>query len=74
MERAVLDNLVRRIREELDELIPPPQEEKIEPLTIRRTLQNPDEVDSLSDELRRYIRRANCPVDVEIKAEPEGER
>lgn len=74
MERAVLDNLVRRIREELDELIPPPQEEKIEPLTIRRTLQNPDEVDSLSDELRRYIRRANRPVDVEIKAEPEGER
>jgi len=74
MERAVLDNLVRRIREELDELIPPPQEEEIEPLTIRRTLQNPNEVDSLSDELRRYIRRANRPVDVEIKAEPERER
>ncbi|MGY4706950.1 BREX system P-loop protein BrxC [Candidatus Bipolaricaulota sp. J31] len=72
MEKAVLDSLVRRIRDELEELIPSPQEEEIEPLTIECILQSPDEVDSLADELRRYIKRANRSVNVEIKAEPKG--
>lgn len=55
---------------QLDSLLPKPPVEEIEPLDVRRTVQGEGEVDALADELRRYCRRTQRPVEVSLKANP----
>ena len=76
---ALDPSLVHLLRQEveakLDNLLPKPSPEKVEPLSLERTVREPKEVTELAGELRRYVRRAGRPVRVRIEARPErGER
>ncbi|NLG80270.1 MAG: BREX system P-loop protein BrxC [Firmicutes bacterium] len=63
----------RLVENVLDDLVPRPAGENVEPFVLRRTISQETDLDALSEELRRYWRRAGCPVEVEVKARTGGE-
>ena len=63
----------REVEAELDRLLPRPRREHIQPLTLTRTVREEREIDTLTDELRRYVRRAGRPVQLTVRAEAEEE-
>lgn len=69
LSRTVVTEAARRVEAALDALMPKPPVETIKPLSIHRTVGEEAELDGMTDELRRYTRRAPRPVEVSIKAE-----
>lgn len=66
---ALVLEVKRKVEAVLDELLPKPPIEKIQPLSIRQTVSQQKEIDNIADELSRYWRKTQRPIDVQIHAQ-----
>ncbi len=58
----------RHVESALDDLLPKPPVETLKPLSLHRTIEKESEVDALTEELRRYWRKAQRPLEVRLEA------
>lgn len=66
----LVEELRQRVEVTLDSLIPPLPPGPVEPYEKEVVLNNPQELNQLTTDMQHYLRRANQPVKVTVKAKP----
>ncbi len=73
MSLSSLTEVCRLIEAALDALLPKPPIERLKPLSLTHTVAKESDLDGLTDEVRRYWRKAQRPLQVNLKAEVKKE-